>query len=79
VRAQLKKIAITDKCRVDEMFLRYNNDRTGFIDVNNLRDLCKRLQLPIDDDVLQTVICQISSGSEGKVSLEDFRQFIEST
>ena len=55
VRAQLKKIAITDKSRVDEMFLRYNNDRTGYIDINNLRDLCKRLQLPIDDDVLHAV------------------------
>lgn len=79
VRAQLKKIAITDKSRVDEMFLRYNNDRTGFIDINNLRDLCKRLQLPIDQDVLQAVICQITSDPEGRVSLEDFRQFIEST
>ena len=63
VRAQLKKIAITDKCRVDEMFLRYNNDRTGFIDVNNLRDLCKRLQLPIDDDVLQTVSLRLACPS----------------
>lgn len=79
VRAQLKKIAITDKARVDEMFLRYNNDRTGYIDINNLRDLCKRLQLPIDDDVLCAVICQITSDPEGRVNLEDFRQFIEST
>ena len=55
VRAQLKKIAITDKTRVDEMFLRYNSDRTGYIDANNMRDLCHRLQLPIDDDVLTCV------------------------
>jgi len=79
VRAQLKKIAITDKSRVDEMFLRYNKDRTGFIDINNLKDLCKRLQLPVDSDVLEAVIGQITTDQEGRVSLEDFRQFIEST
>lgn len=79
VRAQLKKIAITDKARVDEMFLRYNIDRTGAIDCNNLRDLCKRLQLPVDEDVLQAVIGLMTSDPEGRVSLEDFRQFIEST
>ena len=55
VRAQLKKIAITDKTRVDEMFLRYDNDRTGYIDALNMRDLCRRLQLPADDDVINAV------------------------
>ena len=55
VRAQLKKIAITDKSRVDEMFLRYDRDRTGYIGVENMRDLCRRLQLPVDDDVIMGV------------------------
>ena len=55
VRAQLKKIAITDKTRVDEMFLRYDNDRTGYIDALNMRDLCRRLQLPADDDLINAV------------------------
>ena len=55
VRAQLKKIAITDKSRVDEMFLRYDRDRTGYISVENMRDLCRRLQLPVDDDVILAV------------------------
>ena len=55
VRAQLKKIAITDKTRVDEMFLRYNSNRTGAIDALNMRDLCRRLQLPADDDVINAV------------------------
>ncbi|CAL1533193.1 unnamed protein product [Lymnaea stagnalis] len=79
VRAQLKKLAITDKSRIDEMFLRYNNDRTGYIDINNLRDICKRLQLPVDQDVLQSVICLITANPEGHISLEEFREFIEST
>lgn len=55
VRAQLKKIAITDKSRVDEMFLRYDRDRTGYIGVENMRDLCRRMMLPVDDDVILAV------------------------
>ncbi|XP_041360930.1 EF-hand domain-containing protein 1-like [Gigantopelta aegis] len=79
VRAQLKKIAITDKTRVDEMFLRYNSDRTGYIDANNMRDLCHRLQLPIDDDVLNCLVAECTADPEGKISLEDFRRFVESS
>lgn len=55
IRAQLKKIAITDRSRVDEMFLRYDRDRSGFIDASNMRDMCRKLQLPVDDDVILAV------------------------
>jgi len=79
VRAQLKKIAITDKARVDEMFLRYNTDRTGFIDALNMRDLCLKLQLPADDDVINALVGQCTDNPEGKISLEDFRRFVESS
>ncbi|KAA3672213.1 uncharacterized protein DEA37_0013318, partial [Paragonimus westermani] len=52
LKTQLKKMAITDKTRVDEMFLRYNKDRLGFIDIENLKDMCRKMQLPPDEDVL---------------------------
>lgn len=55
MRAQLKKIAITDKARVDTMFLRYNKDRTGYIGVEDMRALCRSLQLPVDEDVINEV------------------------
>ncbi|KAL5013732.1 hypothetical protein ScPMuIL_008002 [Solemya velum] len=77
VRAQLKKIAITDKTRVDVMFLRYDSDRTGFIDSKNMKDLCHRLQLPVDDDVINALISQCTTDPEGRISLEDFRKFVE--
>ncbi|KAL3892161.1 hypothetical protein ACJMK2_004395 [Sinanodonta woodiana] len=79
VRAQLKKIAITDKTRVDEMFLRLDKDRTGYIDAYNMKDLCKRLQLPCDDDVINMLVAQCTADPEGKINLEDFRKFMESS
>jgi hypothetical protein len=51
VKGQLKKMVITDKNRIDEMFLRYNSDRQGYIDGTHLKEMCLRLQLPADDDV----------------------------
>jgi len=79
VRMQLKKIAITDKSRVDEMFLRYDTDRTGYIGIENMRDLCRRLQLPVDDDVILALVQQCTMDQEGKINLEDFRRFVESS
>ncbi|KAK3580258.1 hypothetical protein CHS0354_012787 [Potamilus streckersoni] len=79
VRAQLKKIAITDKTRVDEMFLRLDKDRTGYIDACNMKDLCRRLQLPCDDDVINMLVAHCTADPEGKINLEDFRKFIESS
>lgn len=79
IRAQLKKIAITDKTRVDEMFLRYDKDRTGYIDANNMINLCRSLQLPVDEDVINALIRQCTQDPEGRISLEDFRRFVESS
>lgn len=64
VLAQLKRIAITDKPRVDEMFLRYNTARTGYISRENMRDLCYRLQLPVDDDVIAAVSFVVCCGCD---------------
>ncbi|XP_074656210.1 EF-hand domain-containing protein 1-like [Tubulanus polymorphus] len=75
VKSQLKKMAITDKSRFDEMFLRYNSDRMGFIDREHLKDMCQQLQLPGDSDVLDVIIAE--AGSNGQMNLEQFRKFFE--
>ncbi|KAF5401149.1 EF-hand domain-containing protein 1 [Paragonimus heterotremus] len=75
LKTQLKKMAITDKTRLDEMFLRYNKDRLGFIDIENLKDMCRKMQLPPDEDVLNALLDEY--GTEGRMSLEQFRKFFE--
>lgn len=62
-RTQLKKLAITDKLRKDEMFLRYNRDRLGFIDIECLKDICVKLQLPPDEEVLNAVSLPLFSNA----------------
>lgn len=52
---QMKRIGITDKKDVYEMFLRYNKDRNGYLGSENIREICKKLHLPVDNDVIQEV------------------------
>ncbi|CAH8478054.1 unnamed protein product [Schistosoma guineensis] len=75
VRMQLKKMSITDKCRIDDMFLTYNKDRRGCIDIENLKDMCKKIHIPPDEDVLKALLDKY--GTEGKMSLEQFGRFFE--
>ncbi|CAH8441611.1 unnamed protein product [Schistosoma rodhaini] len=75
VRVQLKKMSITDKCRIDDMFLKYNKDRRGCIDIENLKDMCKKIHIPPDEDVLKALLDKY--GTEGKMSLEQFGRFFE--
>ena len=52
---QLRKLALNDEIRIDALFLKYNKDRLCFVDIENLKDLCKKLQLPEDEDILNLV------------------------
>ncbi|XP_013383143.1 EF-hand domain-containing protein 1-like [Lingula anatina] len=79
VKAQLKKIAITGRQRIDDLFLKYDTDRSGYIDKDKLKYICKQIQLPLDDDVMDALVAQCTRDAEGKISLEDFRTFFEST
>jgi EF-hand domain-containing protein 1 len=75
IKSQLKKMTITDKARIDEMFLRYNTSREGFITVKHLQDMCRKMQLPDDEDVISALMEE--SGANGKMNLEQFRKFFE--
>lgn len=37
------------------MFLKYDSDRTGFITKENIKDLFRKVSLPLDNDIIDTV------------------------
>ncbi len=37
------------------MFLRYDSDRTGFLSRENVKDLFRKISLPLDDDIIDAV------------------------
>ena len=41
------------------MFLKYDSDRTGFITRENMKDLFRKVTLPLDDDIINAVCRKI--------------------
>lgn len=76
IKSQLKKLYITDRSRIDYMFLKYNNDRNGSITVANVQDMCRKMNLPDDVDIVSGLLNE--SGTNNEMSLEEFREFFES-
>ena len=37
------------------MFLKYDSDRTGFITKENIKDLFRKISLPLDNDIIGQV------------------------
>ena len=55
IKNKLKSTRITNAEDIRQMFLRYDADRTGFITRENLKDLFRKVSLPLDDDIINTV------------------------
>lgn len=55
IRNKLKSSRITDSEELRQMFLRYDADRTGFISRENVKDLFRKISLPLDDDIIDAV------------------------
>lgn len=55
IRNKLKSTRITNAEDIRQMFLRFDADRTGFITRENMKDLFRRVALPLDDDIIDAV------------------------
>ncbi|KAH9283174.1 EF-hand domain-containing protein 1 [Echinococcus granulosus] len=70
---QFRKLALSAETRMDAFFLKYNKDRLCFVDVETLKDICKKLQLPGDEDVLNHFLDKY--GTNGRMTIDEFRAF----
>ncbi|XP_054754616.2 EF-hand domain-containing protein 1-like [Lytechinus pictus] len=75
VKSQLRKDNYINFTSLTEAFLRYDRDRSGNIDVNELKVACHKQNLPLDDDVMQALIEEC--GDEyGRISHAEFMKFL---
>jgi hypothetical protein len=56
IKNKLKSSRITNSEELRQMFLRYDSDRSGFISRENIKDLFRQISLPLDDDIINTVL-----------------------
>ena len=55
IRSKLKQMRITNHEDIRQMFLRYDKDRQGFITRENIHDIFRQINLPLDDDLIDAV------------------------
>ncbi|CAF3034459.1 unnamed protein product [Rotaria sp. Silwood2] len=78
VRNKLKHMRITNHEEIRQMFLRYDKDRNGFIARENIIDLFRQINLPLENDLIDAMIAECTTNSEGKINLYDFLRFFDS-
>jgi hypothetical protein len=55
IRNKLKHMRITNHEEIRQMFLRYDKDRNGFIARENIYDLFRQINLPLENDLIDAV------------------------
>lgn len=77
VRNKLKHMRITNHEEIRQMFLRYDKDRRGVITRDNIEDIFRQINLPLEKDLIDAMIAECSTNSEGKINLYDFLRFFD--
>lgn len=55
VRSKIKHMRITNHEQMRQMFLRYDRDRNGFVSRENIIDLFRQINLPLENDLIDAV------------------------
>jgi hypothetical protein len=76
VLGQLKRLAITGSIRKDRMFLGVDIGRLGFVNRENIRDMCINHQLPCDDDIVDSLARRIGQDPD-HITFDELRSFFE--
>ncbi|CAF0712493.1 unnamed protein product [Brachionus calyciflorus] len=77
IKNKLKASRITNAEELRQMFLKYDTDRTGYISKENIKDLFRKVTLPLDDDIIDTMMMEAGSNENGKINLYNFVKFFE--
>lgn len=57
---------------IRKIFLKYDQAKKGYFDINDLKRVSKELGEKVEDEVLDEMIKSVDSDLDGKVSFEDF-------
>ena len=55
IRSKLKGMRITNYGEIRRMFLRYDKDRNGYIARENIPDIFRQINLPLENDLIDAV------------------------
>ena len=67
-------IALNNLCYLKQEFDLYDEDNSGFIDLNELRELLEKLGEDLSEDELQQAFHELDQDSSGEI---EFFEFVE--
>lgn len=77
IKNKLKSSRITNSEELRQMFLKYDSDRSGFISKENIKDLFRQISLPLDDDIINTMMHEAGQNENGCINLYNFMEFFD--
>lgn len=60
------------KNEIRNLYLKYDKNKKGYFDINDLKKVSKELGENVDDETLEEMIRSIDSNMDGNVTFEDF-------
>ncbi|XP_014677746.1 PREDICTED: calmodulin-like protein 5 [Priapulus caudatus] len=75
VRTQLRKRCYTGNNALYKNFLDADKDRSGHVDKEEVRGMCRRANLPVDEELLDLLIAGWPTNLDGKINFTEFRKF----
>jgi len=77
IKNKLKSSRITNSEELRQMFLKIDSDRSGYISKENIKDLFRQISLPIDDDIVNTMMQEAGQNEQGSINLYNFMTFFD--
>merc|ERR1711865_1034033 len=79
VMADHMQIHIHNLCFLKQEFDQYDGDQSGYIDVQELKGLLKKLGEDLSEDALDTAFKQLDSDGSGEIEFFEFTEWFTST
>lgn len=76
IRQHLKKANYHNFQDLKTAFNYYDKDQSGTIDLEELRDVCKQFNLPIQEKLLDSLLGYCDSDADGKINYAEFSNFL---
>ncbi|XP_033640737.1 EF-hand domain-containing protein 1-like [Asterias rubens] len=76
IKAQLRKDNYINFNSLTEAFLQYDRDRSGYVDIGELKKICQKQNLPLDDDLMEALIEECGGDAQGRIKHAEFMRFL---
>ncbi|XP_022101498.1 EF-hand domain-containing protein 1-like [Acanthaster planci] len=76
VKAQLRKDNYINFNSLTEAFLQYDRDRSGYVDIGEVKKICQKQNLPLDDDLMEALIAECGGDEQGRIKHAEFMRFL---